>query len=108
MGKISAEELRRKMDGNEKLVILDLRDEQAYREGHIEGAILISLSDISHDIEDIVQNKDETVCVYCYSGNKSARAAMMLEYLDYSNVCDLGGITNWSYDLKKIASIYLK
>lgn len=101
MGKISAEELREKMDSDERLVILDLRDEQVYREGHIEGAILISLSDISHDIEEIVQDKDETVCVYCYSGNKSARAAMMLEYLDYTNVCDLGGITNWSYDLKK-------
>ncbi|WP_346913042.1 rhodanese-like domain-containing protein [Clostridium sp.] len=101
MRKISAEELKRKMDSDENLVILDVRDDQAYKEGHIKGAILMSVSDISHDIEDIVQDKDTTVCVYCYSGNKSARAAMMLEYLEYTNVCDLGGITNWSYDLKK-------
>ncbi|WP_346935174.1 rhodanese-like domain-containing protein [Clostridium sp.] len=101
MRKISAEELKRKMDSDEKLVILDVRDDQAYKEGHIEGAILMSVSDISHDIEGIVQDKDTTVCVYCYSGNKSARAAMMLEYLEYTNVCDLGGITNWSYELKK-------
>jgi len=101
MRKISAEELKRKMDSDEKLIILDVRDDQAYKEGHIEGAILMSVSDISHDIEDIVHDKDTTVCVYCYSGNKSARAAMMLEYLEYTNVCDLGGITNWSYELKK-------
>ncbi|WP_346939528.1 rhodanese-like domain-containing protein [uncultured Clostridium sp.] len=101
MRKISAEELKRKMGSDENLVILDVRDDQAYKEGHIEGAILMSVSDVSHDIEDIVQDKDTTVCVYCYSGNKSARAAMMLEYLEYTNVCDLGGITNWSYELKK-------
>ncbi|MEW8995367.1 rhodanese-like domain-containing protein [Clostridium sp.] len=101
MRKISAEELKKKMDSDENLVILDVRDDQVYKEGHIEGATLMSVNDISHDIEDIVQDKDTTVCVYCYSGNKSARAAMMLEYLEYTNVCDLGGITNWSYDLKK-------
>jgi len=101
MRKISAEELKRKMDSDEKLIILDVRDDQAYKEGHIEGAILMSVSDISHDIEDIVQDKDTIMCVYCYSGNKSARAAMMLEYLEYTNVCDLGGITNWNYELKK-------
>jgi len=101
MRKISAEELKKKMDSDENLVILDVRDDQAYKEGHIEGATLMSVNDISHDIEDIVQDKDTTVCVYCYSGNKSARAAMMLEYLEYTNVCDLGGITNWSYDLKR-------
>ncbi|WP_346928491.1 rhodanese-like domain-containing protein [Clostridium sp.] len=101
MRKISAEELKKKMDSDENLVILDVRDDQAYKEGHIEGATLMSVNDISHDIEDIVQDKDTTVCVYCYSGNKSARAAMMLEYLEYTNVCDLGGITNWSYDLEK-------
>ncbi len=101
MRKISAKELKSKIDNDENIIILDVRDENAYREGHIKNAISISVSDISHEIEDIVQDKDTLVCAYCYSGARSARAAIMLDYLDYTNVFDLGGITNWSYELEK-------
>lgn len=101
MRKISAKELKNKIDSNEDIIILDVRDEDAYKEGHIKNAILMSVSDISHEVEDIAQDKDIMICVYCYSGARSARAAMMLDYLEYNNVCDLGGITNWSYDLEK-------
>lgn len=101
MRKISSEELKNKIDSNEDIVILDVRDEDDYKEGHIKNAIFMPVGDISHEIEDIVQDKDKMICVYCYSGARSARAAMMLDYLEYSNVCDLGGITNWSYALEK-------
>jgi phage shock protein E len=101
MRKISAKELKSKIDNDENIIILDVRDENAYREGHIKNAISISVSDISHEIEDIVQDKDTLVCTYCYSGARSARTAMMLDYLEYTNVFDLGGITNWSYELEK-------
>ena len=101
MRKISSKELKNKIDSNEDIIILDVRDEDDYKEGHIKNSIFMPVGDISHEIEDIVQDKDTMICVYCFSGARSARAAMMLDYLEYNNVCDLGGITDWSYELEK-------
>jgi len=54
------------------------------------GADSISLNNFSHT---------STIIVYCRRGNRSSTAANLLIKLGYENVYDMGGITNWPYDL---------
>lgn len=99
MKNISASELQLKINENKEMVILDIRDKDDYESGHIKNAIMLSQSEVAHEIEDIAPDKDTTICVYCYSGNRSGRVAMILEFLGYTEVYNLGGIDKWTYEL---------
>ena len=78
-----------------KTIILDVRSEEEYNNGHIESSINLPLD----NIEDINYKKDTKIIVYCQSGNRSKQAALKLIDMGYTNVYDMGGITNWPYDI---------
>ena len=76
---------------NENAVLIDVRTESEYEEGHIEGSINIPLD----QIENISYDKDEIIIVYCRSGGRSKTAAETLIANGYMNVYDFGAIGNW-------------
>ncbi len=77
--------------------IVDVRSEDEFLEGHIPGAINIPLS----YIEEINISTDREIIVYCQSGIRSKEAALKLKDLGYENVKDMGGISNYNYELEK-------
>jgi len=97
--KISAEEAKKMMDEKEDIIILDVRTEEEYQEGHIDGAILIPDNEITETAESILTDKSATILVYCRSGRRSANASKELSELGYTNIYDFGGINNWKYDI---------
>jgi rhodanese-related sulfurtransferase len=97
--KISAEEAKKMMDEKEDIIILDVRTEEEYQEGHIDGAILIPDNEITETAESILTDKSATILVYCRSGRRSANASKELSELEYTNIYDFGGINNWKYDI---------
>lgn len=101
MKNISAAELQLRLKEDAELVVLDIREKDDYESGHIKNAIMLAQNEVAHEIEDIAPSKDTPICVYCYSGNRSKRAGMILEYLGYTDVYNLGGIDKWTYDLVK-------
>lgn len=101
MKKISAADLKNKLDNNDDLIILDIREKEDYHKGHIKNSIVLAQNEVAHEIEALAPEKDTAICVYCYSGNRSGRAAMILDYLGYTNVYNLGGIDKWTYELVK-------
>ncbi len=76
-------------------VLLDVRTPQEYREGHIPGSKNVPLQTIDK-IRSVADNKNIPLFVYCYSGGRSRQAASMLQYMGYSNVQNIGGITAYS------------
>ena len=76
-------------------VLLDVRTPQEYREGHIPGSKNVPLQTIDK-IRSLADNKNIPLFVYCYSGGRSRQAASMLQYMGYSNVQIIGGITAYS------------
>ena len=76
-------------------VLLDVRTPQEYREGHIPGSKNLPLQTIDK-VDSIVENKDTVLYVYCHSGARSRQAASLLQYMGYSNVTNIGGITAYS------------
>lgn len=81
---------------NESAILIDVRTQEEYNEEHINGAQLLTLDDINEDsVAGVVTSKDTPVIVYCASGNRSKQAMEELEKLGYTDVYDLGAISNW-------------
>lgn len=70
---------------------LDVRSEEEYNSGHIDGAVNVPLPKLM-TIYDIYPDMNENLIVYCHSGARSARAAAFLDEIGYTNILDLGGI----------------
>lgn len=94
---ITPSEAKRLMDTESDYVILDVRTEEEYNEGHIEGAVLIPDFEITSKAESILTNKNQLILVYCRSGRRSKLAAEALVSLGYTNVKEFGGIIDWEY-----------
>lgn len=99
--KITAEEAKERMDKDDKVVILDVRTEEEYQEGHVPGAIVIPNETISSEPLEELSDMDQEILVYCRSGNRSAQAVKKLAEAGYTQVYDFGGIIDWPYDTEK-------
>lgn len=98
---ITQEEAKRIMDLENDFIILDVREQDEFDEGHIPDAILIPYTEIDEKAENILPDKDKLLLVYCRSGRRSKIAAEALSGLGYTNVKEFGGIIDWKYDIVK-------
>ena len=80
----------------EGAVLIDVRSSMEYEQGHLNNSINIDVDAIESVIESKVEDKDTKIIVYCRSGNRSATAANTLINLGYTNVYDLGAMSNCS------------
>lgn len=94
---ISAAEAKQIMDSDQPYVLLDVRTQEEFDGGHIQGAILLPNSEVLARAETVLPDKDAWILVYCRSGRRSKLAASDLVSLGYSNVKEFGGIIDWSY-----------
>ena len=97
---ITAEEAKRIMDIEEGYIILDVRTQEEYDEGHIPGAIVISHEEIAEKAEGVLTDKNQLILVYCRSGRRSKLAAEALVELGYTNIKEFGGIIDWPYEVE--------
>ena len=93
--RISADQAVEMMLASEEIVILDVRTKEEFTAGHIENAILLPANEIREQAEIILPDKNVTILIYCFSGNRSANVARELAAMGYTNVYDFGGIINW-------------
>lgn len=94
---VSYEELAQKLAQKENFVLLDVRTQEEYAAGHIEGAVLLPYDEAEKKAADLLPDKGESIVVYC----RSAIAAESLRGLGYANVRDFGGINRWQGTLVK-------
>ena len=97
---ITAEEAKRIMDSEEGYIILDVRTQEEYDQGHIPGAILIPDTEIEFKAEEVLTDKDQLLLVYCRSGRRSKLASEILVELGYTNIKEFGGIIDWPYEVE--------
>ena len=76
-------------------VLLDVRIPQEYREGHIPGSQNVPLQQLDK-VEEVTENKDTILYVYCRSGARSRQAVSLLKHMGYTNVHNIGGIAAYS------------
>jgi len=99
---ISAKELKKKIDAEEDLWMLDVREPYMRGEGSIEGMDneAISLGTLLFDADSKLEDKNALIIVYCRQGKSAVLAAQMLvKQLHYKNVFYLdGGLESWLLD----------
>ena len=80
-------------------ILLDVRRSDEYRTGHIKGAVNLPLSRILTESHALLPDRQQEIIVYCHSGNRSKTACMQLANMGYAKVYDLGGITDWPFEI---------
>lgn len=82
-------------------IILDVRRTDEFSEGHIPGAINVANEIINDTEPEELPDKNQTIYVYCRSGNRSKQAAEKLAALGYTNIIEFGGIIDWTGEIEK-------
>lgn len=81
-------------------IILDVRRDDEFSQGHIPGAINVANEDISTKIVPELPDLNQTIYVYCRSGRRSKEAAQKLTNIGYTNIIEFGGIIDWTGEIE--------
>ena len=93
---VSQEEVLQQIEVGTAPLILDVRTEREYQEGHVPGAILIPHTALTDRLDEIVQHKDHGVVVYCKAGTRASFASKLLTDAGFKNVRHLDGdMSGW-------------
>lgn len=97
---ITQQEAKAMMDTQE-VIVLDVREQDEFDAGHIPGAVVLPVGDITQDAAAaVIPGLDSVVLVYCRSGNRSKKAAQALADLGYTSIYEFGGISTWPYEVE--------
>ncbi len=92
---LSVHELKRRLDRGEDLLVLDVRSEDEWQEGHIENAQHIYVGYLPEKLKEVPA--DRPIAVICSVGNRTSIAASVLLRAGYTDVFNLiGGMTAWT------------
>jgi molybdopterin/thiamine biosynthesis adenylyltransferase/rhodanese-related sulfurtransferase len=83
---VSLEEIKRRLEAKEPMVLVDVREKDEVRAGFIPGAISVPRGFLEIQIESKVTDKNAPVVLYCAGGTRSALAAKTLQELGYTHV----------------------
>ncbi len=92
----TAKEMMTKNDGH---IIVDVRRQDEYDEGHIPGAVLIPNETIGNEKPEELPDTDQIILIYCRSGNRSKDASKKLADMGYTNIYEFGGINTWTGEI---------
>ena len=99
---ISIDESKKLINDGEVTLILDVRNEDEFAEGHLKNAIQIPVKELKENLSDIEKFKDELVLVYCGSGKRSAEAVDILKENGFKNLVHMkDGISKWDGEVEK-------
>lgn len=96
MQTITVEDLKAKLDAGEQIHLVDVREPHEHAEFNI-GGILLPLGKVqTMQVDEIEDLKDETIYVYCRSGNRSGQACLILGTMGFQNLVNVtGGMLAW-------------
>jgi molybdopterin/thiamine biosynthesis adenylyltransferase/rhodanese-related sulfurtransferase len=93
---VAIDEVKNRLERGEKWALLDVREREEYREGHLAGAQSIPRGFLEMRVEETVPDKSTPIIAYCAGGVRSLIAARTLKEMGYENVTSMsGGYTAW-------------
>ena len=97
---ITPEEVAQKLsDGGSDWVLIDVRENDEFRAGHLPGARGIGRGILEYHIADEVPDTQTEIVLYCRGGNRSALASDAVREMGYTRVLSMsGGFREWSED----------
>jgi len=79
-----------------KAIILDVRTENEFAQGHLKNARNIPVQQLSEKVSELSSWKDNSMLVYCHSGARSTAACFLLKKNGFTKLNNMsGGISAW-------------
>lgn len=93
---ITAEEVNKSIDAQEKIVLLDVRTPGEFGRGKIAGSINIPIDMVADTVEAAIPDKHQKIYVYCLSGSRSDVVVEAMIQMGYTNVFSMTqGLLSW-------------
>jgi adenylyltransferase/sulfurtransferase len=93
---VTVDEVKNRLERGESWTLLDVREREEYREGHLDGALSLPRGFLEMRVEETVPDKSAPIIAYCAGGVRSLIAARTLKEMGYENVASMsGGYTAW-------------
>ncbi|RLB37575.1 MAG: molybdopterin biosynthesis protein MoeB, partial [Deltaproteobacteria bacterium] len=83
---VSLEDLKDRLDAGDDSILVDVREKDEWRQGHIPGAIHIPRGFLEMQAGSRLPDRDVKIVTICAAGIRSAFAAKVLQDLGYTNV----------------------
>jgi rhodanese-related sulfurtransferase len=84
-------EIKRRLDAREKIVLVDVREDSEWAQGHLPGATHLGKGVIERDVERFFPDKEDPLVLYCGGGYRSALAGDSLQKMGYTKVISMDG-----------------
>ncbi len=95
MDQITPQELKTRLDRNDRPFLLDVRQDWETRLCRLENAVHIPIEEIEVRTGEL--NPEDEIVVYCHQGVRSAAVGEYLRQLGFKNVKNLaGGLDSWA------------
>ena len=95
---ISPQALKQRLDENEAILLLDVREQSEYDIVHLDGALLIPLNTLPHHADNLPADRE--IVVYCHHGQRSLYATAYLHQNGFTDAKNLiGGIDQWAVEI---------
>ena len=101
---ISQQEAMEMMKRDDGHIIVDVRRQEEFDEGHIPGAILIPNESIVSERPKELKDLNQIILIYCRSGRRSKEASEKLSAMGYKNIYEFGGIITWPGETTRSAA----
>lgn len=96
-GTISPQQLNEQIEAGKAPLVIDVRSEEEYLNGHVPGARLIPHDQIGEYLDTLSTHKDDRIVVYCRSGNRTKQAIEKLEQAGFEHIIELeGSFQGWN------------
>ena len=93
---VTVDDVKARLENGQRPVLLDVREREEYREGHLEGALALPRGFLEMRVEEAVPDKSAPVVAYCAGGVRSLIAARTLKEMGYTDIRSMaGGYTAW-------------
>ena len=98
-GEMLPKTLKKMLDNEEEVIVLDIRESEQRAEGQIyaDDTFAITRGNLEFHVMNKIKNKNATIVTYCRGGSRGALAAQTLRHLGYKNATNLkGGLKGWA------------
>lgn len=100
-GEMAPKELKGMIDGEKKVIVMDVREENQRAEGEIYATTTMAITrgNLEFEVLNKIKDKSAVIVTYCRSGGRGALAAQTLKKLGYVNATNLkGGLKGWAQE----------
>ena len=96
VNEIDIDRVKQVLENNPNTIIIDVREDSEWQQGHLPNAIHLGKGIIERDIEKLYPDHDQPVILYCGGGFRSALACDNVQKMGYTQVLSMkGGYSAW-------------